>query len=240
MQQHDNQNSKIMPLKLIVFDMAGTTVHDSDNVHQALIKAFSQFGYDIDREDANGVMGIPKPVAIRVLLTQKFLLEPSPDDIEAIFREFEDNMLYYYRTSSDVRPTPFAERTIRTLRKIGAKVALNTGFSSQIATTIIERLDWNDMVDAWVAADKVERGRPYPDMIHWLMQEFGITDPTEVAKVGDTPADLQEGTNAGCGWVIGVTSGSHTREELEPYPHTHLVDDLWQVVKVTIDEFAHA
>ncbi len=229
-----------MSLQLIVFDMAGTTVHDSDNVHQALIKAFSQFGYDIDREDANSVMGIPKPVAIRVLLTQKFQLEPSPDEIDTIFREFEDNMLYHYRTSPDVRPTPFAERTIRTLRKIGAKVALNTGFSSDITNAIIERLDWQDMVDAWVSADQVERGRPHPDMIQLLMQKFGISDPARVAKVGDTPADLQEGTNAGCGWVIGITSGSHTREELEPYPHTHLVDDIWQVVNLTVEEFAHA
>jgi phosphonatase-like hydrolase len=229
-----------MSLQLIIFDMAGTTVHDSDDVHQSLIKAFSQFGYDIDREDANSVMGIPKPVAIRILLTQKFQLEPSSDDIAAIFREFEDNMLYHYRTSPDVRPTPFAERTIRTLRKIGAKVALNTGFSSEITNTIIERLEWHDMVDAWVSADRVERGRPHPDMIHLLMQKFGISDPARVAKVGDTPADLQEGTNAGCGWVIGITSGSHTREELLPYPHTHLVDDIWQVVNITVDEFAHA
>jgi phosphonatase-like hydrolase len=229
-----------MPLQLIVFDMAGTTVHDSDNVHQSLINAFAHFGYAIDREDANSVMGIPKPVAIRVLLTQKFHIEPSPEDIEAIHREFEGDMLYHYRTSNDVRPTPFAERTIRTLRKLGAKVALNTGFNSIITNAIIERLDWQDMVDAWISADEVERGRPYPDMIQRLMDEFEISNPEHVAKVGDTPADLQEGTNAGCGWVIGITSGSHTREELEPYPHTHLVDDIWQVVNITVDEFAHA
>lgn len=229
-----------MPLKLIVFDMAGTTVHDDDNVHKALIKAFSQFGYDIDREDANSVMGTPKPVAVRMLLTKKFHLEPTPDDIDAIFREFEDNMLYHYRSSPDVRPTPFAERTFRTFRNIGAKVALNTGFSSSITNAILDRLDWHDIVDAWVSADQVERGRPYPDMITSLMRKFDITDPAEVAKVGDTPADLQEGTNAGCSWVIGVTNGSHTREELEAYPHTHLVEDIWQVVNITIDEFAHA
>ena len=140
-----------MSLQLIVFDMAGTTVHDSDNVHQALINAFAHFGYDINREDANSVMGIPKPVAIRVLLTQKFDFEPTAQDIEAIYREFEDGMLYHYRTSPDVRPTPFAERTIRTLRKMGAKVALNTGFSSDITNAIIDRLEWEDMVDYLLA-----------------------------------------------------------------------------------------
>lgn len=229
-----------MSLQLIVFDMAGTTVHDNDNVHQALINAFAHFGYAIDREDANSVMGIPKPVAIRVLLSQKFGFEPTPQDIEAIYQEFEEIMRYHYRTSPDVRPTAFAERTFRTFRKLGAKVALNTGFSSDITNIIIDRLDWADMVDAWVSADQVEQGRPHPDMIQLLMRKFGITDPARVAKVGDTPADLQEGTNARCGWVIGITSGSHTSEELQPYPHTHLVDDLWQVVNITVEEFAHA
>lgn len=229
-----------MPLQLIVFDMAGTTVHDSDNVHESLIYAFAKFSYAIDREDANSVMGIPKPVAIRMLLTQKFHLEPTEEDIEAIHKVFLENMLSHYRNSPDVRPTPFAERTMRTLRKLGVKVALNTGFSSDITNTIIDRLDWHDMVDAWVSADEVEKGRPHPDMIHLLMEELDITDPKQVAKVGDTPADLHEGINAGCGWVIGITSGSHTREELEPHPHTHLVDDIWQVVNITVDEFVHA
>lgn len=229
-----------MPLQLIVFDMAGTTVHDSDNVHESLIHAFAHVGHAIDRDDANGVMGIPKPVAIRSLLTQKFHLEPSPQDIDAIHQVFLEKMLAHYRTSPDVRPTPYAERTIRTLRKLGAKVALNSGFTSDITNAIIERLDWHDMVDAWASADEVAQGRPHPDMIQLLMEELDITDPAHVAKVGDTPADLLEGTNARCGWVIGITSGSHTREELEPYPHTHLVDNLWEVVNITVEEFIHA
>ena len=229
-----------MPLQLIVFDMAGTTVHDSDNVHKSLVFAFEKFGHAINRKDANSVMGIPKPVAIRMLLTQKFQLEPTEEEIEAIHQVFLKHIIEHYRTSPDVRPTPFAERTLRTLRKLGAKVALNTGFTSDVTNVIIERLDWQNMVDAWVSADEVPQGRPHPDMIQLLMEEFGITNPAHVAKVGDTPADLQEGTNAGCGWVIGITSGSHTREELMQYPHTHLVDDLWQVVYLTVDEFAYA
>jgi phosphoglycolate phosphatase len=34
---------------------------------------------------------------------------------------------------------------------------------------------------------------------------------------------LLEGHNAGCGLVIGVTEGTHTRAQLEPFPHTHLI-----------------
>src|SRR5262249_40686304 len=53
-----------------------------------------------------------------------------------------------------------------------------------------------------------------------------VRDPKSVAKVGDTPADLLSGEAAGCGWIIGITSGSHTRAQLEPYTHTHLIERL--------------
>jgi phosphoglycolate phosphatase-like HAD superfamily hydrolase len=58
------------------------------------------------------------------------------------------------------------------------------------------------------------------------MARLGVADSRRVAKVGDTPADLHEGTNAGCGMVIGITGGTHTRAELEPHPHTHLIESV--------------
>ena len=51
----------------------------------------------------------------------------------------------------------------------------------------------------------------------------------EVVNVGDTPLDLQAGTNAGVRDVIGVLTGQHTKERLEREPHTALlpsVEDL--------------
>jgi phosphoglycolate phosphatase-like HAD superfamily hydrolase len=62
------------------------------------------------------------------------------------------------------------------------------------------------------------------------MSLTGVTEAAAVAKVGDTPADLLEGQAAGCGRVIGITSGSHTREALALYPHTHLVDRLPEIL----------
>jgi phosphoglycolate phosphatase-like HAD superfamily hydrolase len=63
-------------------------------------------------------------------------------------------------------------------------------------------------------------------MIRALMDRLGVADPRWVAKVGDTPADLLEGHSAGCGLIVGVTQGTHTRQELEPYPHTCLIDTI--------------
>jgi phosphoglycolate phosphatase-like HAD superfamily hydrolase len=83
-----------------------------------------------------------------------------------------------------------------------------------------------------VGSDEVELGRPYPYMIQKMMLEGGITDPLEVAKVGDTEVDVREGQNTGCRYVIGVTTGIFTREELEAYHPTHIIDDIAQVIDI--------
>ena len=87
------------------------------------------------------------------------------------------------------------------------------------------RLD-SGMTFGFVTSDEVPRGRPYPDMVLALMSRFGILSASHVAKIGDTPSDLHEGTSANCGWVIGVCEGSHTREELAVHPHTQLLPSL--------------
>ena len=50
--------------------------------------------------------------------------------------------------------------------------------------------------------------------------------PTRVAAIGDTVLDLQAGSNAGAGWVIGVLSGAHDAETLGRTPHTHLLPSI--------------
>jgi phosphoglycolate phosphatase-like HAD superfamily hydrolase len=66
------------------------------------------------------------------------------------------------------------------------------------------------------------------------MELTGIKEPGCVAKVGDTPADLLEGTAAGCGFVVGVANGSHRKEELEAYPHTHLIRELSELPELIL------
>jgi phosphoglycolate phosphatase-like HAD superfamily hydrolase len=61
----------------------------------------------------------------------------------------------------------------------------------------------------------VKRGRPYPDLIRRAMALTGVNNSQAVVKVGDTPADIAQGLAAQCGLVVGVTYGTHRREELE-------------------------
>ena len=60
------------------------------------------------------------------------------------------------------------------------------------------------------------------------MAQLRIDDAREVAKVGDTKVDIEEGRNAGCGLVVAVTTGAYTREQLEQYYPDHIIDSLQQ------------
>jgi phosphonatase-like hydrolase len=140
-------------------------------------------------------------------------------------------MCDYYRTSSDVREVPGAAAAFAELRRAGVKVALNTGFFRPIVDVLLDRLGWSipAVIDASVTSDEAPRGRPHPDMIWHLMARLGVADARRVAKVGDTPVDLEEGTIAGCGLVIGVTTGAATAKRLRECPHTHIVSSVADV-----------
>ena len=225
-----------MRIGLVVFDMAGTTVRDDDAVNTCLRQALATAGVEVDRKAANSVMGEPKPVAIAKLLSsgRKTPLRPTHPRVRELYAVFEGLMLDFYRDDPTVRAVDDAAETFRVLKNRGIRVALDTGFNRAIADVILRRLGWLDinLIDATVASDEVVRGRPYPDLIQRAMVLADVIDPFAVAKVGDTPADLCEGTAAGCALVIGITTGSHTREALEAHPHTHLVDRLSQVLPI--------
>ena len=204
--------------------MAGTTVYDGDAVRSCFRATLADADLSAAPEVINAVMGLPKPEAIRRLAGPGV----PAQRIAAIHEDFVARMKRYYDTNSNVREADGASALFARLRGAGVKVALDTGFSRPIVDVLLHRLGWRhgEAIDASVTSDEVARGRPHPDMILHLMRAQAVGDPRAVAKVGDTPVDLQEGTAAGCGWVVGITSGTHTREQLARLSHTHLIDSL--------------
>jgi phosphonatase-like hydrolase len=217
-----------MRIDLVVFDMAGTTVQDDDSVNRCLRAALAAVGLTVTPAAVNEVMGQPKPEALRLLIERSPLRAALRGQVEAIHADFVARMYRFYQEDPSVREIPGASATFACLKQAGIGVALNTGFSREIVDVLLNRLGWQsgDLVDATVASDEVPRGRPHPDMIQHLIARLGIPDAGLVAKVGDTPVDLLEGQNAGCGMIVGVTRGTHSREQLEPYPHTHLIESV--------------
>jgi phosphonatase-like hydrolase len=214
-----------MHIELVVFDMAGTTVSEGGAVYQALRDTLAANGLNVTDDAIHPVKGTDKREALRTLIEQSNLRDELLPGLDSIHEDFVERMIAFYRTDLSVSEMPGASATFRQLKQQGIKVALNTGFSRDIAQTLIDRLGWerDGLIDASVTSDEVERGRPFPWMIRRLMQKVGVKEARRVAKIGDAPADLWEGKNAGCGLVIGVTGGSSTRAQLASLPHDYLI-----------------
>jgi phosphonatase-like hydrolase len=225
-----------MALELVIFDLAGTTVFDDRDVHKALQKALRDNEVDVTLEEANEVMGIPKPVAIEKLLLLKHLGKKviTEEWIDQIHQRFKIYMIDFYQNDASVREKEGVSELFSFLREHGIQVGVDTGFDRSITQPLLDRLGWerNDLIDLSITSDEVPRGRPFPDMIFKSMALTGVNNPEFVAKVGDTVSDLEEGTSAGCGWVIGVTDGAFSREQLMKGRATHLIDDVREVKTV--------
>ena len=217
-----------MKIELVVFDMAGTTISEGGAVYRCLRTTLAARGLEVPEAGVHEVKGMDKYEALRILIERSSMRAELLPEHDAIHADFVERMIDFYRSDPAVGEIPGASETFRRLHQAGIKTALNTGFSRDIAQTLIDRLNWerSGLIDASVTSDEVERGRPQPDMIRHLMLALGVTDARRVAKVGDTAADLLEGKNAGCGLVVGVTKGSSSREQLERLPHDHLIGSV--------------
>jgi phosphonatase-like hydrolase len=225
-----------MDIQLAVFDIAGTTLHDESNVGLVLQEVIQEYaGAPVSLPEVNEVMGYAKPWAIRYLLEQKQdARHKDPAFIDSLHRHFVQRMSDHYLHSQGVREKDGAGAVLQALKQRGIKIALDTGFDRAITDVILKRVGWlnNGVIDAVITSDEVPRGRPYPYMIYRAMEQLGVRSIRQVAKIGDTLSDLEEGTNAGCPYVIGITTGAYSKAALQAGPHTHLVDSLEEILDI--------
>jgi len=212
-------------IRLVVLDVGGTIVEDRGDVPQALSSALAHHGVDSSTEEIRRRRGASKREIIRYFVDrQSFAQSVDREKLTAsIYDEFSANLIEVYRS---VPPIAGAENAIRQLRQNGYLLVATTGFDRAITTSIFRRLGWEEYFAAIICSDDVVQGRPSPFMLFHAMESARVDSVTEVVAVGDTPLDLQAGTNAGLRGVVGVLSGASTAEYLRREPHTHILPSV--------------
>jgi phosphonatase-like hydrolase len=228
--------------QLVVFDMAGTTVRDQNEVETCFLQAAKNADVRTNAEQILAMMGWSKRLVFETLL--KAQLGPDAPDldarVDAAYDEFRRVLENHYNTA-EVVPADGALECFDWLHSQNIAIALTTGFYRVVTDIILARLGWDQGLDAQyvgtkesliqasICSEDVSKGRPAPDMLHRAMKLTGVTDPQRVIKIGDTPSDLQAGHNAGVGLNLGVTNGTHTAEQLKLHPHDRLIASLHEL-----------
>lgn len=214
---------------LVCLDMAGTTVRDDGAVDTAFTRALEAVGiapeaprYAEARRFVHETMGWSKADVFAALL--------APQDAARATTAFAAAYESIVAAGA-VHPIEGAAAVLRTLRERDTRTCLTTGFAPSTRDALLTRLGWTALVDlALSPADVGGRGRPAPDLILGAMAQLDVADPAAVAVVGDTVSDLQAGTAANAGAVIGVLSGAHDEATLAAAPHTALLPDVGHLI----------
>jgi phosphonatase-like hydrolase len=234
----------MMKIQLVVFDMAGTTVKDKGEVQDCFFKAAEATGLKAAAAQINSMMGWPKKQVFQTLWREQ-LGEEHPDylsKVETSFTRFKEVLEDHYRTKA-VEPTDGCLELFAWLKSQSIKVALNTGFYREVTNIILHKLGWDEglnreyvgsgktVIQASVTPSEIynNEGRPAPFMIQKAMYKLGVVEPKKVVTIGDTPSDIEAGINANCLFALGITHGTHTKEQLARYQNGGLLDSLHEL-----------
>lgn len=212
-------------IELVIFDIAGTLIEDHNEVADAFLHALRNNGLEVGDDEIKEWKGSSKREVIRHFVERQFGKCRNEPLVEQTYSEFRFRLEQSYTTGGIV-PIQGAVETLALIRQRGLKLATTTGFYREVRDRILDKLNWRDKFDVHICSDDVEHGRPAPDMIFAAMKLTGVLDPAKICTVGDTPLDLQSGTAARCGMVVGVLTGMHTPERLKREPHTHLLGSV--------------
>ncbi|WP_406202228.1 phosphonatase-like hydrolase [Streptomyces sp. NBC_01017] len=224
--QSVNQSVK-QQTRLVVLDMAGTTVADGGLVERAFAAAAAELGVEPGSPDhadklayVRATMGESKISVFRHLFGDEERARRANAAFEKAYGELVDGGL--------VAPIPGAREAIEELQAGGRTVVLTTGFARVTQDAILDALGWQDLVPLTLCpADAGGRGRPYPDMVLTaLLRTAAADDVREIAVVGDTSYDMLSGVRAGAGLVAGVLTGAHDSDALRAAGATHVLGSV--------------
>jgi phosphonatase-like hydrolase len=216
-------------IKLVVFDMAGTTVDDviegTPLVLRSYDDAFRRHGVEIPMDTLNEMRGRDKKEVINMLGGNK---APS------IYRDFVEMLTTNVVKVKEIQDT---SKTFKWLKEHDIAVGVESGFPAIVTYDIIKHLHWHedDLIDYWTCSEIVEEERPSPAMIRRTMRHCHIRDPSEVIKVDDTAIGIEEGHNAKV-YTIAVLTGTHRKEKLEAAKPDTILPSIREIPSHLLEE----
>jgi phosphonoacetaldehyde hydrolase len=204
-------------IRLVVFDWAGTTVDFGCFAPVAsFARALERHGISATADQVRRPMGLAKLDHLRALLAIPELAKQwrgrhgRPCDESDVGRIYADDYipLQIEAIADHDRLVPGLLPVVEALRGRDLKIATTTGYFRAAARLVFDSATAQGYArELDVLPDEVPEGRPAPWMIRRAMEVLGIDQPSSVVKVGDTPADIAEGVNAGA-WSVGVIASS--------------------------------
>ncbi|MQX36351.1 phosphonoacetaldehyde hydrolase [Roseospira navarrensis] len=202
------------PLRAVVFDWAGTLIDFGCRAPAAVFRTiFTEAGAPVSESEARAPMGLPKRDHIAAVgrtprvaaaWREAHGRDFSEDDVDALYEVFLPRQIDVVGQYAEV--IPGVVEALAAARARGLAIGSTTGYTRDIMEICLARAAEQGLtVDALACAGDLPRGRPGPYLLWRVLTDLAVYPPEAVVKVGDTPADVEEGLNAGT-WVVAVAA----------------------------------
>ena len=198
-----------MSQKLIIFDMDGTLVNSSVTIANAINYVRKNLGFEPMEQET-----ILRMVNDHTLNPAKafYYAEDFDADHEKWFSEYytknHKNELVLYEGIKEL---------LDSLKERGHSLAVATNAYRGSTIESLSHLDVYDHFDSIACYDDVENGKPYPDMLHKILDDLGHSKEKSVF-IGDGPRDEMASKNAGIPYIMvdwGFTDHSDAVRSVE-------------------------
>ncbi len=218
-QMRQTQRPSFRQFDLIAFDWDGTLFDSTAIITRSIQLAVADVGGKVPSDqDAAYVIGLGLMQA---------LAHAAPDVPQEKYAELGTRYRFHYsQHQNDISLFNGVLPMLADLRTRQHLLTVATGKNRRGLDDALHAVELKDLFDGSRTADETA-GKPHPQMLLELMQEFGV--PKErVLMIGDTTHDLQMALNAGCA-SVGVSYGAHEPtafDALQPRFVAHSVAQL--------------
>jgi HAD superfamily hydrolase (TIGR01509 family) len=204
-----------MRFQTVLFDLDGTLMDHLPAIHRSYVHTLPQLGLPAPTyEQVKRAIGGGLENAML-----KFIPASRIGEALAIYRPFWDATML-----AGAEPMPGA---LTLLEKLQARGVINAVFTNKLggsAREVCEHIGFTPHLRAVFGAKDTPWLKPAPEFTAHALKALGA-DAATTCLVGDSPWDVQAARNAGFP-CYGVTTGTHTADELRAAGATAIYDDL--------------
>lgn len=214
--------------KLIILPLIDLSIGSHSAIGDIFQGVFKDHHFKADNWALDELIGKPIEQVVEIIAL-RMLSEPTAELKTKITRQISaQTQIYFEMLPAASLNTAFIDFAIAA-KQNNCLIACLSWLEPKTTQGIIAIHDLQKLIHTAVSTLEVPRSSPFPDSIFKIMNLAQVTNPEDVAFVGNTKSDLLAGYHAGCKWNVLITK-DHKNTKWNAYPCTHIFESLNQLI----------
>lgn len=180
-----------MSIKAFLFDLDGTIIDSEKYYRKCWYEALNHFGFKMSFDEAIIMRSFGKPFVIDYLHKR---FGETCDYFEV--RKYRDELMKKYIEGDYIGLKDGVIDALNYLKNKNVIVAMVTASEIKKTEKFLKKLDIYDYFSNIITTEKVEKGKPAPDVYIYACKELGL-DPTDCVAIEDSPNGVASAYGAG-------------------------------------------